>query len=176
MTCHRIGHTRVSQNCPIRLHVSIIENSNQLEQELLSQASTKLVTFNWLWKIWLEVPDSARTAASQTFTPEIHESPKSPNTGTQLLQSARTMASQVFALLIPLTICKSLNFLNTGLKFLNTEVEISTQPPLHIETLESSLWKFRPPTVLEEIGVAYRGTTPMILEQYSNLAVLPEES
>jgi hypothetical protein len=63
-----------------------------------------------------------------------------------------------------------------SLKFPNIGVETSTQPPLHIETLESPLRRFRPPTTLEELEVAHRGTTPMILERYSNLAVLPEES
>jgi hypothetical protein len=140
--CHRIGHTR---NCPIRLHVSITENSNRLEQELLSQASTILMTPNRLWKIRLEVPDSARTAASQTFTLEIRESPKSPNTGTQLLQSARTTASQVFAPLIPLTIRESLNFLNTGPKFPKIGVETLIQAPSRIETLGSPLRRFHPP-------------------------------
>jgi hypothetical protein len=98
------------------------------------------------------------------FTPEIHKSPKSLNTDIQSLQSARTTSSQVFAPLILFTICKSPNFLNTNLKFLNTGVETSTQPPSHIETLESPFRRFYPPTILEEIGVAHRETTLMILE------------
>jgi hypothetical protein len=90
---------------------------------LLSQASAIPVTPNRPWRIRLEVPDSARTTASQIFTPEIRESPKSPKrlyTGTQTPQSAGTTASQVFAPLIPLTICESPNFLNTDPKFPNT--------------------------------------------------------
>jgi hypothetical protein len=182
--CHRIGHTRVSRNCPIRLHASIAEDSSRLEQELLSQASAIPVTPNRPWRIRLEVPDSARTTASQIFTPEIRESPKSPKrlyTGTQTPQSAGTTASQVFAPLIPLTIRESSNFLNTDPKFLNTSpkflktgVETLIQAPSHIETLGSPLRRFRPPPALEELGVAHRGTTPIILERYSNLAVLPE--
>ena len=86
------------------------------------------------------------------------------------------MASQVFAPLRPLTICESLNFLNTGPKFLKIGVETLIQAPSYIETLESPLRRFCPPPVLEELGVAHRGTTPIILEQYSNLAVLLEES
>ena len=144
--CHGTGHTRASRNCPIRLHASIAEDGNRLEQELLSQASAIPVTPNRPWKVRLEVPDSARTTASQTFTPEIRKSLKSLNTGTQTPQSTRITASQVFAPLIPLTIRESLNFLNTGPKFLNTGVETLTQTPSHTETLESPLRRIRPST------------------------------
>jgi hypothetical protein len=184
--CYRIGHTRASRNCPIRLHASIVEDSNRLEQGLLSQASAIPVTPNRPWRIRLEVPDSTRTTASQILTPIMHKGPKStksPNTGTQTPESARTTASQVFAPLIPFTIRESPNFLNTDPKFPNTSpkflktgVETLIQAPSHNETLGSPLRRFRPPPALEELGVAHRGTTPIILERYSNLAVLSEES
>jgi hypothetical protein len=74
------------------------------------------------------------------------------------------MASQVFAPLILLTIRESPKFPNTSPKFLKTGVETLIQAPSHIETLGSSLQRFRPPPALEELGVAYRGTTSIILE------------
>ena len=69
IACQAIGHTRASRNCPLKLRASIAEDTRQLREHELSQASNILNTPRPSKRTRLETPDTLRTTVSEFFTP-----------------------------------------------------------------------------------------------------------
>ena len=97
--CQGVGHTRTSRNCLIRLCASIAEDSWQLREQELLQASNTPVTPRPAKRIRLEIPDSASTSISEQNTPfslRIRpQNSESPLTLRNQLQGSENTASPI---------------------------------------------------------------------------------
>jgi hypothetical protein len=83
--CQAIGHTRASRNCPLKLRASIAEDTRQLREHELSQASNILNTPRPSKRTRLETPDTPRTTVSEFFTPlTLRNQPKNTENRTNV--------------------------------------------------------------------------------------------